>query len=204
MTGRGESHYVELPGFAAMLYEWLTSFEGSGRHLREIALDLASRVPKGKLLDVGIGPGKLLDDLSRLAPALRLYSLDISEAMVRRARSGLAHLDVDLRVGPIQSTGFPDGFFDGVTCSGNFYLWDEPAQGLDEIHRILVPCGAAHLYEFSQPPRLRLCTRSGQPFPGTLYRDSELVEQARHVVAARPHPITLEDQLADYRPGPDP
>jgi ubiquinone/menaquinone biosynthesis C-methylase UbiE len=34
-----------------------------------------------------------------------------------------------------------------VTCTGSFYLWDKPKQGLEEIHRILKPGRRAYLFE---------------------------------------------------------
>lgn len=116
-------------------------------HRQEVARDLASRIERGRLLDVGTGHGRLLREIHRANGAIELYGLDISPAMVRRAARNLEGLNVNLRQASICHTGYESDFFDLVTCTGSFYLWDEPAEGLREIHRILVPGGSAHLFE---------------------------------------------------------
>ncbi len=144
---RGESEFIRLPAFAAGLYDSLTQTRAIRIMYGEVARELAERLPRGRLLDVGTGPGYLLQEVHRLNLQVELFGLDISEAMVGRARRNLSSLPVDLRVGSIRRTNYTDGFFDLVTATGSFYLWDEPVECLDEIHRILKPGGAALLYE---------------------------------------------------------
>jgi ubiquinone/menaquinone biosynthesis C-methylase UbiE len=148
MGSRGEASFARLPGFAAALYERLTETGGIVRQQREIAQWVAGRVPAvGRLLDVGCGPGGLLAALHREAPGLALHGLDIAEAMVERARRRLAGTGVEVRRGTARATGFDGAFFDAVVSTGSFYLWDEPAECLDEIFRILKPGGTAWLFE---------------------------------------------------------
>lgn len=137
-----------MPDFGALLYDWLAGRPRTMTiQLREIASDLASRIERGRLLDVGTGHGRLLREIHGVNAAIELYGLDISPAMLRRARRNLRGLPVDLRQGNIRCSGYASDFFDLVTCTGSLYLWDEPADGLREIHRILVPGGSAHLFE---------------------------------------------------------
>lgn len=147
MKSRGQESFVRLPGFAARLYDRLMRTKSIDREYREIAQDLASRIDKGRVLDVGTGPGWMLLRLYQLNNQLQLYGLDISEAMVQLARDNLAGIPADFRQGNIEHTDYEDGFFDIVTCTGSFYLWDRPEQCLDEIHRILKPGQSAYLYE---------------------------------------------------------
>jgi len=147
MKGRGQENFLKLPGLAAWLYDRLMRSRAIERQSAEIAADLLSRVKGGRVLDVGTGPGRLLLRLHQLDGRLQLYGLDISQALVERARKTLAGLPVDLRQGDIEQTPYPDDSFDLVTCTGSFYLWDHPVQCLDEIHRILKPGGSAYLYE---------------------------------------------------------
>ena len=51
--------------------------------------------------------------------------------------------------GNIQATDYKDDFFDLIACSGNFYLWDMPEVGLEEIYRILKKGQSAYLYEIN-------------------------------------------------------
>lgn len=146
---RGEKAFAKLPRFAARLYDRMLP-RSTQVQLVELAQDLASRTSEGPLLDVGTGPGRLLGEIHRIAPRIRLYGLDIAQAMVERARSVLKDVDVDLRAGTIERTDYPDDFFDVVTCTTSLYLWDDPVGCLAEVHRILRPGSKAYLYEVYQ------------------------------------------------------
>jgi len=147
MASRGQRSFVNLPGFAAKLYSGLTRTRAFQRTLREVAAELASRITRGRILDVGAGPGRLLFEFHRLNPAVELYGLDISAAMVELARRKLSGLGANIRQGDIQHAGYEDDFFDLVTCTGSFYLWDHPEECLEEIFRILKPHQSAYLFE---------------------------------------------------------
>jgi len=147
MTSRGQSSFTALPAFAAILYTKLTQTRGIEAQQREIASDLASRLRQGRLLDVGTGPGSLLVEIHRLNPALELFGLDVSRSMVDLARKRLNGLAVEVRHCDVRNSGFPDGFFDLVTCTGSLYLWDFPVECLDEIFRILKPLRSGIFFE---------------------------------------------------------
>jgi SAM-dependent methyltransferase len=137
-----------MPAFGALLYDWLAGRPRTmAIHFAEVARDLGARIERGRLLDVGTGPGRLLREIHNANPAIELYGLDISPAMVRRAKRNLVGVAVDLRAESISHTTHESDFFDLVTATGSFYLWGDPAAGLREIHRILVPGGSAHLFE---------------------------------------------------------
>lgn len=146
MPARGETAFVRLPPFAAGLYDRMLRGRGADSHYADLAKDLLAQGARGRVLDVGTGPGRLLVELRAAAPSLELHGLDISPAMVALARRTVGD-GVELRVGSIAGTDYPAGSFDVVTCSGSFYLWDEPEACLTEVHRLLAPGGAAHLYE---------------------------------------------------------
>jgi ubiquinone/menaquinone biosynthesis C-methylase UbiE len=147
MSSRGQQDFARLPGFAARLYRTLTQAGGIQRQHREIAEDLASRIERGRILDVGCGPGQLLFEIGQINPTVELFGLDISEAMVSLARQRLCGHSAEIRHGEILRSGYPDNFFDLVTCTGSFYLWDNPRECLDEIYRILRPGRSALLFE---------------------------------------------------------
>lgn len=144
---RGERSFSSLPGFAARLYDSLAQNKAIRLQYKEIAQDLTSRIEKGRLLDVGTGPGYLLLEINKLNPDIKLFGLDVSEAMLNRAVLNLQGCGVDLRQGNISSSDYESNSFDLVTCSGSFYLWDKPLEGLEEIYRILINGGSANLYE---------------------------------------------------------
>ncbi|HMF34649.1 MAG TPA: class I SAM-dependent methyltransferase, partial [Candidatus Lokiarchaeia archaeon] len=133
--------------FAAHMYGKMTSTKALAMQVNEIAQDLVLRIDQGRLLDVGTGPGRLLAEVHRLNPAIELYGLDISDGMVSLAQQNLIGMGADLRVGNICEAPYDRDFFDLVTCTGSFYLWNNPRESLDEIYRILKPGQAAYLFE---------------------------------------------------------
>jgi ubiquinone/menaquinone biosynthesis C-methylase UbiE len=147
MKGRGESQFVSLPRFGAWLYDKFLSVEPIHARIREIAQDLAPITNRGKLLDVGMGPGRLLLEIHRLNPNIELFGLDISASMVERARKNLRDIPADLRQENIRHTSHENDFFTIVTCVGSFYLWDHPEESLEEICRILKEGQSAYLFE---------------------------------------------------------
>jgi ubiquinone/menaquinone biosynthesis C-methylase UbiE len=146
MSGRGEGNFRRLPAIGARLYSSLTSIQPIQRQFDEIADFLVEKVKQGHLLDVGAGPGYLLRAIHQRAPKRELYGLDIA-AMVETAAEHLLGLPVHLRQGSISDSGYDDEYFDLVTCTGSFYLWDHPQEGLNEIYRLLKPGCSAFLFE---------------------------------------------------------
>lgn len=146
-TSRGEDSFGNLPGFAAKLYDSMMQGDATQTQYREIAQDLVSRLKSGRLLDVGTGPGYLLREIHKLNQKLELYGLDISASMVEQASKNLTDVRVNLQCGTIRATNYKSDYFDLVTCTGSFYLWDRPIESLEETRRILKPGGVVYLYE---------------------------------------------------------
>ncbi len=144
---RGERSFINFPRFAAGLYHRLAQTRSLQRQYQEIAQCLVDELQSGRLLDVGTGPGRLLLQIHRLNPALELYGLDVSPAMIELAKKNLAGVVTALRLENINATSYPSDFFDLVACTGSLYLWDQPEKGLEEIYRILKPGASAHLFE---------------------------------------------------------
>ncbi len=146
MSSRGEESFRHLPRFGAGLYDRLTRGRAFECQFKEIAQDFSSRISRGRLLDIGTGPGRLLLEIHRVNPSIELFGLDLADSMVRLAKQSLG-TGADLRQGNIRRTNYESDFFDAVTCSGSFYLWDHPEECLDEIHRILKGNQSAYLFE---------------------------------------------------------
>jgi len=146
-TSRGEDSFVNLPTFAAKLYDSMMQSNATKMQYKEIAQDLVSQIKSGRLLDIGTGPGHLLREIYKHNPNIELYGLDISNSMVEQASRNLANIKVDLQCGNIRATNYTSDYFDLITCSGSFYLWDKPIESLEEIYRIMKLGGSAYLYE---------------------------------------------------------
>ena len=148
MKTRGEKHYIKMPLFAAKLYDKLTGVKGVNKTFEEIADIIVPSSVQGKLLDIGTGPGRLLNVINKRNKNIDLYGLDISESMVDLARVNLKNCEnVCLQVGNITRTEFQDNFFDFIVSTGSFYNWDHPVEGLNEVYRILKPGKTAYVFE---------------------------------------------------------
>ena len=101
--------------------------------------------PGDAVLDLGCGAG--VDSLvaGRLVgPGGRVAGLDVTPAMIRRARGNQARLGfshVTFQVGEAEALPFPDQDFDAVISNGVFNLTLDKEKALREAHRVLKPGG---------------------------------------------------------------
>jgi phosphatidylethanolamine/phosphatidyl-N-methylethanolamine N-methyltransferase len=108
---------------------------------RRAAIIAAERVG-GRILEVGVGTGISLPDYS---PANRIFGVDISAAMLDKARErvaelGLAHVE-GLEVMDAERLAFPDASFDVVVAQYVITAVPNPEAALDEFARVLKPGG---------------------------------------------------------------
>lgn len=131
-----------------------------------IAREAVSVRPRGAVLDVGCGPGRLAVQLAKLAPGLSVTGLDLAPAMVERARRRAAAAGLAERVrfvaGNVAAMPWPDAQFDLVVSTFSMHHWADVAGGLGEIHRVLKPGGRACIYD-ATPGALRLLRHGDSP-----------------------------------------
>ena len=128
----------------------------AGRLLRrrlEVAVELLGE-PRGSVLDVGMGTGRLCAELDRRG--WDVSGADLSPAMVGAARRRLPQLAERLVEGPIEHLPFDDGSFDAVTATGVLeYATHEPGCRRGRAARVLRLEGVAVLsFPRQQSPAL--------------------------------------------------
>lgn len=140
----------DLP--SAGMYDALVSSALEGFYAR-VAGETAAALPRGRLLDVGSGPGRLAARLAQEVPDLAVTGVDISEAMVERAARRAEEANLAERVrfeaGDVGALPFADGEFDGVVSTLSLHHWPDASRGLAEIHRVLKPGGEARIYDLA-------------------------------------------------------
>jgi ubiquinone/menaquinone biosynthesis C-methylase UbiE len=112
----------------------------------------SARCPR--ILDIGCGPGTIVEDLLDVGD--HVAGLDLSERMVAAAKARFSDPRfkdrVEFRVGDAARLPFPSEHFDAVICAGVLRYLPSLNAGLLEIRRVLKPGGVAIMtfyYRFS-------------------------------------------------------
>lgn len=96
------------------------------------------------ILDVGSGAGQILGHLVKAVSAdTHLTAFDLSQQMLRRARSRVRSERPVYVAGDLMQLPFADGTFDCVTCGWVLEHLPDPEPGLQEVERVLKPGGSA-------------------------------------------------------------
>ena len=110
-------------------------------HGRHAAIAAAERVG-GRILEVGVGTGLSLPYYSR---GVKLYGVDISEPMLRKAQQRVSELGLGnvegLAVMDAEHLDFADASFDAVVAQYVITTVPHPEATLDEFARVLKPGG---------------------------------------------------------------
>lgn len=104
----------------------------------------------GRVLEVGIGTAR---NAAHYPTGVRVAGIDLSAAMLDRARRRVAHSGVvdGLVLGDAQQLPYPDATFDTVTATCVFCSVADPVAGLREVRRVVKPTGQVLLLEHVRP-----------------------------------------------------
>jgi len=103
-----------------------------------LALELLGQ-PGPRLLDLGCGPGRLVEGLSGVAECV--VGVDISEAMIQIAQSRPHPRNVHYAIVDATRAAFASGTFEAIISLGMFEYLSDPGPFLCEILRLLRPGG---------------------------------------------------------------
>jgi phosphatidylethanolamine/phosphatidyl-N-methylethanolamine N-methyltransferase len=120
----------------APLYDALLATAGTG--LRAASLEQLPKEGNRSILVSGIGTGL---DIPYLPPGHRYAGLDITEAMLQRAKARIGMIDLDLVQGDSTALPFADECFDHVVLHLILAIVPDARACLKETARVLKPGG---------------------------------------------------------------
>jgi len=133
-------------GMEGAIARWYASLtKNSLEDFRALAWRTFERIPpQSSVLEVAPGPGYFAIELAKLGN-YQITGLDISETFVgiARANAAKAGVRVDFRHGNASNMPFANECFDFLLCRAAFKNFSEPQRALEEMHRVLTPCGQA-------------------------------------------------------------
>lgn len=137
-----------LPSVFAPLYLLEAVFRRGG--YGALAAEILSRAKRGRILDVGTGPGLLPLELVLRSPELEVVGVDPSPGMIALARRLCGKRGgsrVRFLVGGVYRLPFPSSSFDMVVSVGVLHHLRDLPRALREVGRVLRPGGEAWFYE---------------------------------------------------------
>ncbi|MEW6406061.1 MAG: methyltransferase domain-containing protein [Chloroflexota bacterium] len=146
--------HESTPQTEGRLIRWASTYDlvtniltfGQASRLRRRTIDHTLLKPGESILDVGCGTGGVtIPAKKRVGASGKAAGIDPSPEMiaVARTKASRARLEIDFRVGVIESLPFSDNSFNAVTSSLMMHHLprDLQVRGLAEVYRVLKPGG---------------------------------------------------------------
>lgn len=134
-----KSQPAEPRGVAGAVVGWLMLALNRGDNER--ALQLLDVHPDDHILEIGCGPGQLIELLAERAHQGYVAGIDLFEVMVQQAqRLNARHIAtrlVEVSQGTVSQLPFEAERFDKIVSVHSFQFWPDPHHDLQEVKRVL-------------------------------------------------------------------
>jgi ubiquinone/menaquinone biosynthesis C-methylase UbiE len=142
---RVRAQFGRPAGLTGRMAGSVMAYRASNRRRNAWAVSLLDVQRDDRVLEIGFGPGIAIRELARLAPDGHVCGLDHSEVMVRQAARRNAEAvrrgHVELRLGSVELVPALEAPFDKILAVNALQFWDQPAEPLRELRRVLTSGG---------------------------------------------------------------
>jgi SAM-dependent methyltransferase len=121
------------------------------RMVGDAFLDWLKPAPGLRWLDVGCGNGAFTERLADFCAPASLHGIDPSEPQLEFARSRPALRSAVFRKAGAMDLPFPDNAFDAAVMPLVIFFVPDPAKGVAEMARVVVPGGIVSAYAWDMP-----------------------------------------------------
>lgn len=140
--------------------------ERHGDHpTNRMTVELAALKPDDVVLDIGCGSGTAVREAAAKVPTGRIFGVDPSPAMLRIAREQTANHAardrIEFREGDAGNLPLPDTSITVALAINSLHHWNDPAEDLIEVLRVVVPEG--HLLVADEETEDGTCGHGGGP-----------------------------------------
>ena len=144
----------------AYRYDFLNRFLSVGIDIqwRKKAIRQLENLQPKKILDVATGTGDVAILTYQMLKPEQIIGIDISEGMLDLGKKKLEKLNltqhISLQTGDSEVILFEDNQFDAITVAFGVRNFQNLVKGLQEMYRVLKPCGKLVVLEFSKPTQI--------------------------------------------------
>lgn len=134
-----DAAFAHPQGLAGRLGAMIMARSTKKRNLWTISLlDLQ---PGDHILEVGFGPGALIQEMATRVPEGFIAGVDASPLMVkqatRRNKESIQSKHVSLKEGSALTLPFEDNVFDLTLSANSIHIWPDQLTGVKEMYRVL-------------------------------------------------------------------
>ncbi len=122
-----------------------TVFRKGNNDLNNFVAEALNLQPSNHVLEIGFGPGKLINKMASIITHGHIEGIDFSEAMfseaIKNNKQFISSNRVTIQKGDCRKLSFSNETFDKVCSVNTIYFWSPPEIYLSEIFRVLKPGG---------------------------------------------------------------
>ena len=170
-------------------------FNDGNAELNSFVKDILSLQKENKVLEIGFGPGKLINEMAALTTDGVVTGIDFSQIMLKKAsklnKQYISKGKVILRKGECSSLPFDSESFDKLCSINTLYFWKEPDKNFSEMFRV-IKSGGKIVIGFRDDKQMNNLNLSTDVF--SYYSQEDVVNMLAEAGFANAHIKTKKDR----------